>query len=103
MEDIKSTLKHPAPWKARSVITGRYSEAVLRRQESRPHGFVTVPALLIAGSADGSIDGSRFARARPTFAGPYTFVELDGVGHFPQLEAPDKAADAILSFLKAVR
>ena len=54
---------------------------------------------MIAGSDDGPIDFAMFAKARPAFIGPYFFVEL-ATGHFPQLEAAEEVAGAILSFLK---
>ena len=64
---------------------------------------ISAPALIIAGASDGAIDVAHFGRARPAFVGPYTFIELAGVGHFPHLEAPEKVSDAILSFLNAVQ
>ena len=60
---------------------------------------IAVPTLIVTGADDVPVKGGRFEKARAAFTGPYTFVKLDGVGHFPQLEAPDKTADAIVSFL----
>jgi len=65
-----------------------------------PQYKIDTPSLTIAGTADGAVDISRFEPARAGFTGPYTFVALEGVGHFPQLEAPDLVADHILSFLR---
>lgn len=65
-----------------------------------PKSKIEIPSLMIAGADDGALDTSRFETARPAFTGPYSYIELDGVGHFPQLEAPDAVADHILSFLK---
>ena len=65
-----------------------------------PKSKIEIPSLVIAGADDGALDTSRFETARPAFTGPYSYIELDGVGHFPQLEAPDAVADHILSFLK---
>jgi pimeloyl-ACP methyl ester carboxylesterase len=88
MEAIKSTLKAPGAVAGALGYYRSFFRSGFAAAGVASDGLVTVPALVLAGSADGSVDGSRFARARPAFAGPYTFVELDGVGHFPQLEAP---------------
>lgn len=64
-----------------------------------PESKIEIPSLVIAGTDDGALDPSRFEAARPAFTGPYSYFELEGVGHFPQLEAPDAVADRILSFL----
>ena len=97
LEEIKSTLKRPG---ALEGALGYYWSAFKGRQGEVSGGdSVSVPSLVIAGSDDGPIDIAMFAKARPAFIGPYFFVEL-ATGHFPQLEAPEEVADAILSFLK---
>ena len=100
--DIKSTLKAPG---AIDGALGYYWSFFKGRSGAgaAPESTISVPALVIAGASDGSIDASRFSNARPAFTGPYTFVELASVGHFPQMEAPDAVAEAILSFLKTVQ
>jgi pimeloyl-ACP methyl ester carboxylesterase len=35
------------------------------------------------------------------FTGGYKRVVLDGVGHFPPREAPDKVADLVIAHLRA--
>jgi len=62
---------------------------------------IVVPTLVIAGAEDGPVDQAQYEKARGAFAGVYTYVELKGVGHFPQLEAPDRTADVIVSFIGA--
>ncbi len=64
--------------------------------------LIDTPALIISGDADGAIDVSLFADGAEGFTGPYTYVELADVGHFPQLEAPDAVSEAILEFLATV-
>jgi pimeloyl-ACP methyl ester carboxylesterase len=55
-------------------------------------------ALVPAAPAARAAKAVYVARACPTFAGRYDFVDLNGAGHFPQLEEPAKVADAILAF-----
>jgi pimeloyl-ACP methyl ester carboxylesterase len=77
-----------------------------RRQRPAWHDHVTRSDRLCAtwapkhrpAPADGAAKAANAARARPTFAGPCDFVDLDGAGHFPQLEEPANVADAILAF-----
>jgi len=70
-----------------------------RRFQQRMQFPVHQPVLHILGTEDGSIlprtsDGSdRFVR------GPYTRVDLTGVGHFPQEEAVDRFAETVIPWL----
>ncbi len=61
---------------------------------------ITTPSLVIAGDAD-SIKPALYDSTRDAFTGPYQFLALENVGHFPQLEAPERVADAILAFIQA--
>jgi pimeloyl-ACP methyl ester carboxylesterase len=60
---------------------------------------IAVPTLVIAGTDDGAVDISRFAKARVGFTGPYQFVALDHAGHFPEIEQAERFDAALLSFL----
>ncbi|HVE06761.1 MAG TPA: alpha/beta hydrolase [Paraburkholderia sp.] len=66
-----------------------------------PAPVLSIPTLVLHGGADlcnhpaSSEDRERF------FTGPYRRTVLDGVGHFPQREAPQAVADEILTFLQA--
>jgi pimeloyl-ACP methyl ester carboxylesterase len=99
LEDVKATLR--APGATESTLS--YYWALLRADPAQSGAAaaksITMPALVIVGAEDGPIEGGWFEKARPAFTNSYAFVKLDGVGHFPQLEAPDKTADAIISFL----
>jgi pimeloyl-ACP methyl ester carboxylesterase len=55
--------------------------------------------LMIHGGADSCTDPSTSEGQAGYFTGGYRRVVLDGVGHFPQREAPDAVADALIAFL----
>jgi len=105
LNDIKSTLRLPG---AVDGALGYYwSFFRARSGGASAKAPIAVPSLIITGSVDGGIrppafgkpGSSYYEKARSAFTGRYAFVELDGIGHFPQLEAPDAVADAILAFI----
>jgi haloalkane dehalogenase len=58
------------------------------------HRLAHVPTLLVWGKADRMVTASHFARWRQEF--PHAeILDLEDVGHFPQIEAPDEVAAAI--------
>ena len=63
---------------------------------------IRVPALILAGELDAYINP---ATLRETAAAlrEGEFVQLDGVGHTPMVEAPDRTADALAAFAQRVR
>jgi pimeloyl-ACP methyl ester carboxylesterase len=62
---------------------------------------ITVPTLVIHGGADPCNDPSTSEGKDRFFSGPYQRSVLDGVGHFPQREAPAAVAEAIVRFLES--
>ena len=60
---------------------------------------LSLPALYIQGEADGVNPPSAAAAVPAKFTGPFEFVQLPGVGHFIQREAPDAVAAAVLRLL----
>jgi pimeloyl-ACP methyl ester carboxylesterase len=62
---------------------------------------LSTPALMIQGSADMCDPPSESAGQERYFTGGYQRVLLDGVGHFPAREAPNKVASEVLSHLAA--
>ncbi|MCD9032779.1 alpha/beta hydrolase [Luteimonas sp. Y-2-2-4F] len=62
----------------------------------QPAPSLDLPALLLHGEADTCNDPATSAGSARWFAGPYARRLLPGVGHFPQHEAPDAVADALL-------
>jgi pimeloyl-ACP methyl ester carboxylesterase len=62
---------------------------------------LATPTLVIHGGADTCTDESTSAGQDGHFTGGYRRVVIDGVGHFPQREAPDAVADAVIAHLSA--
>jgi pimeloyl-ACP methyl ester carboxylesterase len=60
-------------------------------------GNVEVPVLIIAGAND--IFPSASAREWEAAFPNATLVEIDGAGHYPQVEQPDRFFEALSSFL----
>ncbi|WOF72625.1 alpha/beta hydrolase [Parvibaculaceae bacterium PLY_AMNH_Bact1] len=100
LADIKATMGEPD---AIDGVLGYYwslFDAELNEgRASSAETEITVPALVIAGDADGAVSIDRYALAEPAFTGGYRFEALNDIGHFPQLEAPEKVADLIIDFL----
>jgi pimeloyl-ACP methyl ester carboxylesterase len=61
---------------------------------------VTAPVLLLHGDRDRLVPVAT-ARAAARAYPAWTFVEMDGVGHVPQLEAPHDVAKAVIDWLDA--
>lgn len=61
---------------------------------------IAVPARVIRAANDGCILPSSFTDSEHLFGAGYELVTLDGVGHFMNLEAPDRFAEAVLDFLR---
>jgi pimeloyl-ACP methyl ester carboxylesterase len=100
MEDIKATLRVPGA----TASTLNYYWTLVRTDSAESAAAaakdITMPALIITGSEDGPMRTGRFDKARSAFTAPYKLVEIGKVGHFPQLEAPDQTAEAIVNFLQ---
>jgi pimeloyl-ACP methyl ester carboxylesterase len=99
LADIKASLRVPG---ATASTLGYYwalFKADPKAQEEAAAKTIGIPTLVIAGRDDQPASLARFDKARSAFTGPYQFVVLDNVGHFPQLEAADRTADAIIAFL----
>ncbi|HEX3445405.1 MAG TPA: alpha/beta hydrolase, partial [Chthoniobacterales bacterium] len=59
---------------------------------------IAVPTLVIHGGGDPCNDPSTSAGKEQYFTGPYQRIVLEGVGHFPQREAPAPVGEAIVRF-----
>jgi pimeloyl-ACP methyl ester carboxylesterase len=61
---------------------------------------IGVPTLMIQGGADSVTLAETTAGKGPYFTGGYTRHVLDGVGHFPTREAPERVNKLLLEFLQ---
>ena len=59
------------------------------------------PTLYIQGEVDGVNPPSASASVPEKFSGPFEFVQLPGVGHFPTREAPDAVAQHLVRHFTA--
>lgn len=57
---------------------------------------LSLPTLYVQGAVDGVNPPEASKDVPRKFSGPFEFVTLDGVGHFPTREAPDTVADALI-------
>ncbi len=63
-----------------------------------PAPVPAVPTLVLHGAADSCNHPDTSRGREPFFQGRYERQILDGVGHFPQREAPRQVGEAILRF-----
>jgi pimeloyl-ACP methyl ester carboxylesterase len=70
-----------------------------RRFAHRMSVPVSVPVLQLHGSADRVIPPRSASRSRRHVVGPYRWVLLEGVGHFPHEESPDHVTAELLDWL----
>jgi pimeloyl-ACP methyl ester carboxylesterase len=63
---------------------------------------ISVPSLLIAGTADPVLAFTRADRASEVISGPYRQVMIDGAGHWLQQERPDAVNATLLDFLNGL-
>ena len=70
----------------------------LTRDDTPLLAKVAVPTLIINGKQDGVIPPSEAEAARAAVKGSQ-LVELDGCGHFPFFEQPEKTTTAVLDFI----
>ena len=66
-----------------------------------PAPVLDVPTLVLHGAQDGVNPAATSAGKERYFRGRYERRLLEGVGHFPQREAPAAVAEALLAFLHA--
>lgn len=66
---------------------------------------IAQPAGFVFGNADGMIKMRALKRQDldPAVSNLQAFMELDGVGHWPQLEASDIVSNALVKFLKSIK
>ncbi|MBT2794825.1 alpha/beta fold hydrolase [Paraburkholderia strydomiana] len=62
-------------------------------------GSLSLPVLIFQGAADGVTAPNALNDVHRKFSGSFQLVTLEGVGHFPQREAPDEVLTMLLPFL----
>lgn len=65
-------------------------------QRVRATQSLSLPMLYVQGAQDGVNPPAAARNVAQQFTGPFRYLELPGVGHFPQREAPDAVAQALL-------
>jgi pimeloyl-ACP methyl ester carboxylesterase len=82
-------------WRDGETWDARYDRS---RERLRALQTIAQPALVIHGDADTCVDPSESDGLDACFTGGYRRVVLNGVGHFPQREAPERVAAELLAF-----
>jgi 3-oxoadipate enol-lactonase len=65
-------------------------------------GEITVPALILHGTADAAIPMERAEIVQAGLAGPTTMVHVEGGSHAANLSHPDQVNAAMLEFLRSL-
>lgn len=98
VDEFARTYGRPDGWRG---AAGLYRSMLAEGEELRALAAsapLTVPTLAVGGF------GGPFTAqtVRQVTTGPVTAVQLDAVGHYVAMEAPDRLADAMLPFLRTV-
>lgn len=101
LADIKHSLKVPGATANALAYYWAVIKADPAATQAAAESEISIPCLVISGDADVPAPPIRFEKARRAFTGRYQYVSLAGVGHFPQLEAPERVAESILAFIQA--
>ncbi len=78
--------------RSRGRRDGRAYRAAVARE-------VTVPVLQLHGADDALVPAARARRSASLATGPYRWVQVPGVGHYPTEEAPAAVTGALLDWL----
>lgn len=78
-----------------------YPECAADEARLIPAPLIAAPTLVLHGAADTCNHPDTSAGKEKFFSGRYERRLLDGVGHFPQKEAPQRVLQEILGFLEA--
>jgi pimeloyl-ACP methyl ester carboxylesterase len=81
----------------RSMLARTHDVEAYDKEVAAP---VRAPTLLIAGEAD-TLVATEFIRRLTTVRPDWTYEEMPGVGHSPQMEAPDRFVMLMLGWLRA--
>ncbi|MBM2622847.1 alpha/beta hydrolase [Actinoplanes sp. LDG1-06] len=92
IEEFARTYARPGGWLG---AAGLYRSMLTEGDDLRTRPALTMPVLAVGAG------GGPFTEVtmKQVAAGPITSVQLDGVGHYAALEAPDRLAAALLEFV----
>lgn len=85
-------------WAVRSLF--RVDGRRFARRMAEP---ISAPVFQIHGGADRTIPPQSASRSSGHVTGPYRWLRLEDVGHFPHEEAPDRVTAALLDWLPTLR
>ena len=82
-----------------------YYRAMIRGSKNQHRAIMesqtSVPALWIAGTADGSVGIEQFSGIEAAFTGPFELIRVEGAGHFVHREARQQVENKIVDFFSA--
>ncbi|GGB31458.1 alpha/beta hydrolase [Sphingomonas metalli] len=88
-------------YRSRWNVAAPDARSVWLETEVRTTRTLSLPAMYVQGAEDG-VNPPETTRGVPEkFSGPFEYVTLPGVGHFPQREAPDALLARLIPFLEA--
>lgn len=102
MRALKACLAEsmPAPLSYYRAVMWPPRQALARARGQTGAGrAISVPTLHLCGHDDGCIGPAASHGQDRFFSGPFRSVQMMGVGHFMQLEAPDRVAALVLDWL----
>ncbi len=101
MRALKACLRQsmPAPLGYYRAMRRPPRAARARARSQSGAGSIRVPTLHLCGHDDGCIGPAASRGQERFFTGPFQSEQLLGVGHFLQLEAPDRVAARVLDWL----
>ena len=84
-------------WGLRSILRtdGRRFQELMRHT-------IHVPVLQIHGANDPSVTARSAELSHEFVSGPYTLKLMEGIGHFPQEEAPDEFSKSVIDWLGTI-
>lgn len=95
-------LAHFCQGEARAATWRRALEAMRDFDRSTALAHIAVPTLVVAGAQDRVAPPQALRDVAAAIVGSQ-YLELEGVGHLPHLEAPDAFDAALLDFLRGAR
>jgi 3-oxoadipate enol-lactonase len=98
-DDLRQQVRNQCAERSESIVAA--TRAMAHRPDRTPLlGMLDLPALVICGGEDANAPAPEMRELAQSIRGA-EFVEIAGVGHLSNLEAPDRFNDAVSRFLTA--